>query len=78
MHPVHRLRLDRGADGLRRGGDWMWAAQGEGLDLPIWEGDKISSFRLLEQERPFFLPEIELRQGDVLRRAVLDGEELAL
>ena len=58
-------------------GELEWVAKEKVYDLPIWEGDKIF-FRLLEQERPFFSLKLSYDRGDVLRRAVLDGEELAL
>ena len=58
-------------------GELEWMPKEKVYDLPIWEGDKIF-FRLLEQERPFFSWKLIYDRGDVLRRAVLDGEELAL
>ena len=58
-------------------GNLEWVPKEKVYDLPIWEGDKIF-FRLLEQERPFFSLKLSYDRGDVLRRAVLDGEELAL
>ena len=58
-------------------GELEWVPKEKVYDLPIWEGDKIF-FRLLEQERPFFSLKLSYDRGDVLRRAVLDGEELAL
>ena len=58
-------------------GDLEWVPKEKVYSLPIWEGDKIF-FRLLEQERPFFSLKLSYDRGDVLRRAVLDGEELAL
>lgn len=58
-------------------GELEWMPKEKVYDLPIWEGDKIF-FRLLEQERPFFSLKLSYDRGDVLRRAVLDGEELAL
>ena len=58
-------------------GELEWMPKEKVYDLPIWEGDKIF-FRLLEQERPFFSLTLSYDRGDVLRRAVLDGEELAL
>ena len=57
-------------------GELEWVPKEKVYDLPIWEGDKIF-FRLLEQERPFFSLKLSYDRGDVLRRAVLDGEELA-
>lgn len=58
-------------------GELEWVPKEKVYDLPIWEGDKIF-FRLLEQERPFFSLKLSYDRGDVLRRAVLDGEVLAL
>ena len=58
-------------------GELEWVPKEKVYDLPIWEGDKIF-FRLLEQERPFFSLKLSYDRGDVLRRAVLDGEEPAL
>ena len=58
-------------------GELEWVPKEKVCDLPIWEGDKIF-FRLLEEERPFFSLKLSYDRGDVLRRAVLDGEELAL
>lgn len=58
-------------------GELEWVPKEKVYDLPIWEGDKIF-FRLLEQERPFFSLKLSYDRGDVLRRAVLDGEGLAL
>ena len=58
-------------------GELEWVAKEKVYDLPIWEGDKIF-FRLLEEERPFFSLKLSYDRGDALRRAVLDGEELAL
>ena len=58
-------------------GELEWVPKENVYDLPIWEGDKIF-FRLLEEERPFFSLKLSYDRGDVLRRAVLDGEELAL
>ena len=58
-------------------GELEWVPKEKVYDLPIWEGDKIF-FRLLEQERPFFSLKLSYDRGDLLRRAVLDGEELAL
>ena len=58
-------------------GNLEWVEKSAVCELPIWEGDKIF-FRLLEEERPFFSLKLSYDKGDVLRRAVLDGEELAL
>ena len=58
-------------------GDLEWVPKEKVYSLPIWEGDKIF-FRLLEEERPFFSLKLSYDARDVLLRAVLDGEELAL
>jgi 8-oxo-dGTP diphosphatase len=42
--------------------------------LPIWEGDRIF-FRLLREERPFFLLKL-VYDGGTLTQAVLDGVPL--
>lgn len=42
--------------------------------LPIWEGDKIF-LRLIEQNVPFFSLKLEY-EGDTLKKAVLNGEEI--
>ena len=58
-------------------GNLEWVPKEKVCDLPIWEGDEIF-FRLLEAERPFFSLKLSYDARDVLLRAVLDGEELAL
>ena len=58
-------------------GDLEWVPKEKVYSLPIWEGDKIF-FRLLEEERPFFSLKLSYDARNVLLRAVLDGEELAL
>ena len=58
-------------------GNLEWVPKEKVCDLPIWEGDEIF-FRLLEAERPFFSLKLSYDARNVLLRAVLDGEELAL
>ena len=51
-----------------------WIGKAELLALPQWEGDRIF-LRLLDQDVPFF--SLKLRyEGEKLRQAVLNGEEL--
>ena len=57
-------------------GDLAWVPLQQIQDLPIWAGDKIF-FRLLAENAPFFHLELYY-QGDLLARAVLDGQPLAL
>ena len=51
-----------------------WVNKAAVQDLPIWQGDKIF-FQLLAENAPFFHLELTY-EGDVLAKAVLDGEEL--
>ena len=51
-----------------------WVDKNAVQDLPIWQGDKIF-FQLLAEDAPFFHLELTYN-GDVLVKAVLDGEEL--
>ena len=51
-----------------------WVDKAAVQDLPIWQGDKIF-FKLLAEDAPFFHLELTYN-GDVLVKAVLDGEEL--
>ena len=51
-----------------------WVDKNAVQDLPIWQGDKIF-FKLLAEDTPFFHLELTY-EGDVLVKAVLDGEEL--
>lgn len=46
-------------------------------DLELWAGDKIF-FRLLEAGEPFFSLKLVYAEGDILRKAVLNGKELEL
>ncbi|MEA5040645.1 MAG: 8-oxo-dGTP diphosphatase [Clostridiaceae bacterium] len=57
-------------------GELCWVPKSEVETLPIWGGDRIF-FRLLREERPFFLLKL-VYEGDVLKAAVLDGESLSL
>ncbi len=51
-----------------------WIGKAELLALPQWEGDRLF-LRLLDQDVPFF--SLKLRyEGEKLRQAVLNGEEL--
>lgn len=54
-------------------GTLEWVPKSRIGELNLWEGDKIF-FRLLEEDRPFFSLKLEY-EGDVLKRAVLDGAE---
>ena len=47
------------------------------LSLNLWAGDKIF-FRLLEADEPFFSLKLVYTKDDVLRRAVLNGQDLEL
>ena len=51
-----------------------WVDKNAVQDLPIWQGDKIF-FKLLAEDAPFFHLELTY-EGDVLVKAVLDGEKL--
>ena len=51
-----------------------WVDKNAVQDLPIWQGDKIF-FKLLAEDAPFFHLELTY-EGDMLVKAVLDGEEL--
>ena len=51
-----------------------WVPKDRVDELPIWEGDKIF-FRLMREERPFFLLRLEY-SGDDLISAKLEGEEM--
>ncbi len=53
-----------------------WVEKKRIPQLNLWEGDQIF-FRLLEEDRPFFSLKLEY-EGDVLKRAVLDGREMKL
>lgn len=64
-----------GRDGCREG-TLEWVPKDAVCSLPIWQGDKIF-FDLLNRNAPFFHLEL-FYEGDVLRRAVLDGADLPL
>jgi len=53
-----------------------WIKKDELLRKTIWEGDKIF-LKLLNEECPFFSLKL-CYQGDVLTKAVLNGEEVSL
>ena len=55
-------------------GELCWVPKDEAEHLPIWEGDRIF-FRLLREERPFFLLKLVYDSGR-LTDAVLDGTPL--
>ena len=55
-------------------GELCWVDKNKVADLPIWTGDKIF-FRLLREERPFFLLKL-VYDGGTLTQAVLDGVPL--
>lgn len=57
-------------------GTLEWVPKEQVCELPIWQGDKIF-FDLLRREAPFFHLELHY-EGDLLRRAVLDGQALAV
>ena len=51
-----------------------WVKKEELLNLNLWEGDRIF-LKLLKEDAPFFSLKLTY-EGDVLRKAVLDGKEL--
>lgn len=53
-----------------------WLTMDEILSLNLWEGDRIF-FRLLRDRKDFFSLKLEY-QGEVLKNAVLDGNEMEL
>ena len=57
-------------------GELKWIAKEEIGNLNLWEGDRIF-LRLLAREVPFFSLKL-CYEGDHLKKAVLDGEELPL
>ena len=57
-------------------GELHWKERESILALPLWEGDKIF-LRLLSEEHDFFLLKLCYR-GDILTKAILDGENLTL
>ena len=58
-------------------GELEWVDKKEGLQLNIWEGDKIF-FSLMNEEHPFFSLKLVYDGGDRLVQAVLDGTRLEL
>lgn len=64
-------------------GDLAWVSKDRlfstdpALSLNLWAGDKIF-FRLLEAGEPFFSLKLVYTEDDVLRQAVLNGQELEL
>lgn len=55
-------------------GNLEWVKKSQLRRLNLWEGDYIF-FRLIEENRPFFSLKLEY-EGDCLRRACLDGEDI--
>ena len=55
-------------------GNLEWLDKKEVFNLKVWEGDKIF-FRLLKEERPYFSLKL-VYEGDTLKQAVLDGEQI--
>ena len=51
-----------------------WVPKEKVTELTIWEGDKIF-FRLLNGDRPYFSLKL-VYDGDTLKQAVLDGEQI--
>ena len=56
-------------------GELQWVDKSRLMELPHWEGDRIF-LELLQRDAPFFQLTLEYH-GEVLARAVLNGEELA-
>jgi 8-oxo-dGTP diphosphatase len=56
-------------------GTLEWVPIARMLDLPHWKGDEIF-LRLIQEKSPFFSLKLVYDKGE-LRRAVLDGRELA-
>ena len=57
-----------------REGVLEWVPKERVEQLPIWEGDKIF-FKLLNEEHPWFSLKL-VYEGDTLKQAVLDGEQI--
>ena len=55
-------------------GDLEWVDKAAVPSLPLWAGDKIF-FRLLNGDRPYFSLKL-VYDGDTLKQAVLDGEQI--
>ena len=73
--PVHRRRLYRNPEGVRRGRSGVDPPRARLLELPHWEGDAIFLALLDREEEPFF--SLKLRyEGETLAEAVLNGTHL--
>lgn len=57
-------------------GTLEWIQKKDLFDLTLWQGDRIF-LKLLDSDTPFFSLKLEYR-GDLLVRAVLNGQELVL
>ena len=55
-------------------GELVWIDKDKVYDLNIWEGDRVF-FRLLEENRDFFLLKLVYNVNDELTNAILDGKE---
>ena len=55
-------------------GELVWIDKDKVYDLNIWEGDRVF-FRLLEENRVFFLLKLVYNVNDELTNAILDGKE---
>ena len=58
-------------------GELVWIDKDKVYDLNIWEGDRVF-FRLLEENRVFFLLKLVYNVNDELTNAILDGKELVI
>ena len=58
-------------------GELVWIDKDKVYDLNIWEGDRVF-FRLLEENRDFFLLKLVYNVNDELTNAILDGKELVI
>ena len=58
-------------------GELVWIDKDKVYDLNIWEGDRVF-FRLLEENRDFFLLKLVYNVNDELTNVILDGKELAI
>lgn len=58
-------------------GELKWIDIDKVMDLELWEGDRIF-LKLLQERKTFFSLKLEYDLEDNLKRAVLNGKELAL
>ena len=58
-------------------GELVWIDKDKVYDLNIWEGDRVF-FRLLEENRDFFLLKLVYNVNDELTNVILDGKELVI